>query len=63
MNKKITEKTISQVVIEVNGVENTIADIVLPLSQVVTTLIETEGTKKESLENVLSWNTFGQEQQ
>lgn len=63
MSKKITEKTISQVVIEVNGKENTIADIVLPLSQVVTTLIETEGMKKESLENVLSWNTFGQEQQ
>ena len=62
MSKKITEKTISQVVIEVNGKENTIADIVLPLSQVVTTLIETEGMKKESLENVLSWNTFGQEQ-
>ena len=63
MSKKITEKTISQVVIEVNGKENTIADIVLPLSQVVTTLIETEGMKKESLENVLSWNTFGQEKQ
>ena len=52
MSKKITEKTISQVVIEVNGGENTVADIVLPLSQVVTTLIETEGTKKESLEKI-----------
>lgn len=61
MSKKITEKTISQVVIEVNGQEHTIADIVLPLSQVVTTLIETEEMKKESLENVLSWKVFGQE--
>ena len=56
MSTKVTEKTISQVVIETQDKENIIENIVLPLEQVVTAF---SGEEKESLDKVLSWGAFG----
>lgn len=56
MNKMVTEKTISQVIIDAQDQGEILANIVLPLEQVVTKL---SGDNKETLDQVLSWGAFG----
>jgi hypothetical protein len=57
MSRTVTEKTISQVIIETKQHGDVIANIVLPLEQVVTTLA---GGTRETLDEVLSWGDFGE---